>query len=109
MSGTWPKWHDDTCSTDCTAIVLCVQLLAVVALWLIFLVTQQQKSRYGRCTYAFLAWFVAQTALLLAATAVAIGHQLRKLQNDTDSLDPELREMLLGNTASSGTHKTTTI
>lgn len=91
------------CNADEMTRMIVLQLLAVVALWLVFLVTQQQKSRYGRCTWPFAAWFVGQTALLLTATALAIRQQVRKMQNDADSLDPELREMLLGHSDSEGT------
>ena len=41
-------------------------------LWVIFLVTQQLKSRYGNCTWQYLVIFLAQVIFLLAVTAFAV-------------------------------------
>ena len=35
-------------------------MLAWIFLWLAFLVSQQQKSNYGHCTWGYGGWFVAQ-------------------------------------------------
>ena len=73
-----------------------VQLLAIVALWLLFLVTQQQKSKYDRCTAGYVAWFGAQAIFLLAVTAGGVFHLVRKASGDAENIDPEMREILLG-------------
>ena len=79
-----------------------VQLLGIILLWIVFLVTQQQKAKYNRCSIGFFAWFGAQAAFLLAATAASTFYQVRKVQKDAEHVDPEMREMLLGHADSAG-------
>ena len=73
-----------------------MQLLAIILLWIVFLVTQQQKAKYNRCTIAFFVWFGGQSLLLLAATAAGVLYEVRKARSDADHIDPEMREILLG-------------
>ena len=73
-----------------------MQLLAIVLLWLAFLVTQQQKAGHNRCSLAFLGWFSGQAIVLGAATGLGILHQVRSARGNADDLDPEMREILLG-------------
>ena len=49
-----------------------MQIGEVLVLWVIFLVTQQLKSRYSNCTWQYLAIFLAQVIFLLAVTAFAV-------------------------------------
>lgn len=76
-----------------------LKLLLVVLLWVVFLATQQHKAQFNRCSAPFAAWFGAQTVILLAATALGIAYELRKVGEDGEDVDPEMREILLGHEA----------
>lgn len=41
-------------------------------LWVIFLVTQQLKSRYPNCTWQYFLIFAVQVIFLLAVTAYSV-------------------------------------
>lgn len=49
-----------------------MQIGEVLLLWVIFLATQELKSRYDNCTWQYLVIFLAQVIFLLAVTAFAV-------------------------------------
>jgi hypothetical protein len=56
-----------------------MQMLAVVALWAVFLVFQQLKARYPNCTWQYFAIFAAQVIFLVSVTAFCIWCALFRL------------------------------
>ena len=50
----------------------CVQIVEVVVLWVIFLATQQLKSRYNNCTWQYFVIFLAQVVFLLGVTVYSV-------------------------------------
>lgn len=71
-----------------------LQIAEIVVLWLLFLYSQQLKSRFGRCTWQYLSMLGAQTVILLAVCAGQIWYQVNKAETRPDDLDPELRIIL---------------
>lgn len=49
-----------------------MQIAEVVVLWVIFLITQQLKSRYNNCTWQYFVIFIVQITFLLAVTAYSV-------------------------------------
>ena len=47
--------------------------MAVVVLWIIFLVFQQSKSRFNRCTPAYIGLFVGEVVLFGAFAVLGEG------------------------------------
>ncbi|CAL5221862.1 g4123 [Coccomyxa viridis] len=86
-----------------------LQIVEVVVLWVIFLATQQLKSRYGNCTWQYFVIFIVQVLFLLGVTTYCVWHQSKRAAaSDSDNMDPELRVVMLGgqeNDGSSGPRK----
>ncbi|GAQ90288.1 hypothetical protein KFL_006220070 [Klebsormidium nitens] len=70
------------------------KLAEIVVLWLLFLYSQQLKSRYGRCTWQYLSILAGQAAVLVSFAAGQIWYQVRKAATRPHDLDPELRVIL---------------
>lgn len=70
------------------------ELAEIVVLWLLFLYTQELKSRYGRCTWQYLSILGGQAGVLVAVTAGQIWFQVHKARTRPHDLDPELRVIL---------------
>ncbi len=49
-----------------------MQIVEVVVLWVIFLATQQLKSRYGNCTWQYFVIFIVQVLFLLGVTTYCV-------------------------------------
>ncbi|KAK9914892.1 hypothetical protein WJX75_001974 [Coccomyxa subellipsoidea] len=74
-----------------------LKMLAVVALWAVFLVFQQLKARYPNCTWQYFAIFAAQVIFLVSVTAFCIWYEAKKAAGPhSDEMDPELRTVILG-------------
>lgn len=75
------------------------QIFPVVILWVVFLIFQQLKTRYGNCSSQYLGLFSGEVLLLLAFTIAGIVDVSRKSKRQPGEVDPELREVLLPDTS----------
>ena len=61
-------------------VALCAQLAILVLLWAVFLITQMQKSKYGRCSWQFAALFAFQTVLLGGVTFAVLRYESHRFK-----------------------------
>lgn len=75
---------------------------ALLILWVMFLVSQAQKSAYPRCTWEYMTVWGGQVAVLLLVGGWQIAHQVRKARRNDEDLDPEMRVILTQGSLSGG-------
>ncbi|GAQ85440.1 hypothetical protein KFL_002350150 [Klebsormidium nitens] len=82
---------------------------ALLVLWVLFLVSQAQKSAYPRCTWEYMTVWGAQVAVLLLVGGWQIAHQVRKARRNDEDLDPEMRVILSHGSLSGGIRRPFTV